>query len=548
MKKEIFWCPLVIGVLILYVPSSAQDNASLKQTIRQAAAFRVSPPLRELLKLPQPVRYGFHEAEGYRTVAEHDFGKAVDPVEQNSAAAPASYSLGLNVLGIGNGFPNFSVPVAPPDANIAVGDTQIVEWVNLNYAVFDKATGSPLTGAVLGNLLWSGDPPCGTANNGDPIAQWDAVAHRWLLSQNTLYQVPNFACIAVSTSPHALGSYYLYQFSLGNEFAHYSKWGVWPTGYFVSMLVPDSDWHTEVCAYNRNKMLVGDRSAEQICLQLPNDGDNSDLLPADIDSPTPPPDREDEFFIGGVNAVDNSHLSLYSMHINNENDWSQGATFTGAGNSQLIAVATYTSACAYPTPCVPQLGTNDLLHAQGGLLMYRFAYWEDRPAVAVSGTTPGPLPAQHWFTNQTVIASGGNGAVRWYEFTAPIRKVPVTSLAVFQQGTFAPDSKWRWMASMARDKVSDILVGYSISSASMYPGVAIAGRTVNDPLGTLETEVTVVNGSGSQLDSSNRWGDYSAMRIDQDGCTFWYTQEYYLVTMSTDWSTQIASAKFPNCH
>jgi len=38
-----------------------------------------------------------------------------------------------------------------------------------------------------------------------------------------------------------------------------------------------------------------------------------------------------------------------------------------------------------------------------------------------------------------------------------------------------------------------------------------------------------------------------SMRIDQDGCTFWYTTEYYQLTASFDWSTQIASAKFVNC-
>ena len=205
-------------------------------------------------------------------------------------------------------------------------------------------------------------------------------------------------------------------------------------------------------------------------------------------------------------------------------------------------------ACAYPEACVPQLGSSDLLSDQGELVMYRFAYWEDPPLVNVRATPPKPVPSQHWLVNHTVITSGGNDGVRWYEFTAPIKNVPVTSLALFQQGTFAPDSNWRWMGSMARDKVGDILLGYSISSASMYPGIAIAGRTVNDPLGTLESEVTVVNGTGSQLGSSNRWGDYSAMRIDQDGCTFWYTQEYYMLTVSNDWSTQIASAKFANCH
>ncbi len=549
MKRDVLWSWLpAIGVIVLCVPLLAQDNSSPQPTIRQAVAFGVSPPLRELVKLPQPLRYGFHDSEPQRRIPVHKFGAVVDPVEQSTAGAAPSYSLGLSVLGLGNGFPNYDSGVSPPDTNMAVGDTQIVQWVNTYYAVFDKATGAPLTDALDGNTPWYGwDSDCGVTNAGDPIVQWDVVAHRWLLTQNTYYLNPNYACVAVSTTSDAMGSYYLYKFALTSDFAHYPHWGVWPTGYFATMLIPDSDWHAKVCAFNRSKILVGDGTAEEICFELLNDGLNSNLLPADVDSPTPPPAGEDEFFIGGVNAVDNSHLSLYSMHINNQNDWSQGATFTGTGNSQLIAVAPYNSACPYPDACVPQLGTNDMLDDQGGLVMYRFAYWADPPAAHVGPHTPPAGSAQHWFVNQTVVAAGGNDAVRWYEFTAPIRKVPVTALAVFQQGTFAPDSKWRWMASMARDKVGDILVGYSVSSASTYPAIAIAGRTVNDPPGTLESEVTVVHGTGSQLESSNRWGDYSSMRIDQDGCTFWYTQEYYMLTMSNDWSTRIASAKFPNC-
>ena len=37
------------------------------------------------------------------------------------------------------------------------------------------------------------------------------------------------------------------------------------------------------------------------------------------------------------------------------------------------------------------------------------------------------------------------------------------------------------------------------------------------------------------------------MSIDPtDGCTFWYTQEYYLVT-GGNWETRIASFTFPDC-
>jgi hypothetical protein len=37
------------------------------------------------------------------------------------------------------------------------------------------------------------------------------------------------------------------------------------------------------------------------------------------------------------------------------------------------------------------------------------------------------------------------------------------------------------------------------------------------------------------------------MRIDQDGCTFWYTQEYYKTTAQFDWSTQVGSFSFAGC-
>jgi hypothetical protein len=56
-----------------------------------------------------------------------------------------------------------------------------------------------------------------------------------------------------------------------------------------------------------------------------------------------------------------------------------------------------------------------------------------------------------------------------------------------------------------------------------------------------------VGGGGSQTEY-NRWGDYSAMRIDpSDDCTFWYTQEYQATTQSANWNTRIGSFKFPSC-
>src|SRR5205807_7666477 len=70
-----------------------------------------------------------------------------------------------------------------------------------------------------------------------------------------------------------------------------------------------------------------------------------------------------------------------------------------------------------------------------------------------------------------------------------------------------------------------------------------------DPASTLESEVNIVSGTGSQSGNSlSRWGDYSAMQVDPvDDCTFWFTEEYMKTTGSFNWNTRIASFKFPSC-
>jgi len=58
----------------------------------------------------------------------------------------------------------------------------------------------------------------------------------------------------------------------------------------------------------------------------------------------------------------------------------------------------------------------------------------------------------------------------------------------------------------------------------------------------------LIPGGGSQTDSSGRWGDYSATFVDpSDGCTFYYTNEYYLVTSANAWDTRVGSFQFPSC-
>jgi hypothetical protein len=143
------------------------------------------------------------------------------------------------------------------------------------------------------------------------------------------------------------------------------------------------------------------------------------------------------------------------------------------------------------------------------------------------------------------IVAGSSGGVRWYEIHNP-----ETSPTVFQSGTFAPDSQYRWMPSMAMDQNQDIAVGFSRSSSTAgdYPSIVYAGRVPTDAAGTLESEVVLKAGAGSQTSQYKRWGDYTSVTVDPtDDCTFWFTEEYEKVTGGFNWSTAIGTFSFPGC-
>jgi len=141
------------------------------------------------------------------------------------------------------------------------------------------------------------------------------------------------------------------------------------------------------------------------------------------------------------------------------------------------------------------------------------------------------------------VTVGSSGGVRWYELQNP-NGTPI----VAQQSTFAPDTNFRWMGSIAMDQSGDMALGYSVSSTTVSPSIRFTGRTPADPVNTMEAETNVMTGTGSQNGTLTRWGDYSAMSVDPvDDCTFWYTQEYMKTTGTFNWNTRIANFKFPGC-
>jgi hypothetical protein len=448
-----------------------------------------------------------------------------DPALQTQSVAAPSIGNVTSFAGVGNGDYGFTPNAAPPDTNLSVGATQVVQWVNESFAVFSK-TGTLLAGPTAGNALFQAlgsTHPCAVHNDGDPIAQYDKAANRWVLTQFSVTSGNSqgyWQCVAVSQNSDATGSYNVYAFNYGTvQFIDYPKLAVWNNAYYITYNVFNNGQTfagPKLCAFDRTSMLAG-AAATQICFQLSTSFGG--VLPADLDGSTPPPAGSPEYFI------DFNTNSLDIFTISNPNFTNGTATL---GGPTTIATAAFSPACGGGT-CIPQLGTNQQLDSLGDRLMYRLAYrnFGDHEALVVNHS----------------ITSGSSVGVRWYEIRSP-----GSSPTIFQQGTFAPDSNFRWMGSAAMDSAGNIAVGYSVSSSSINPAIRFTGRAPTDPLGTLGTEVNIKSGAGSQNGGLNRWGDYSSLSVDPvDDCTLWYTTEYLKATGSFNWSTEIANFKFSSC-
>src|SRR5437879_6545493 len=218
-----------ICVAFCLVSSSLPAIAQRTQTeVTQDEKHDVSRPLRDIeppLTQPGPPRelpLRPWRSSGPSRVAPSQ----ADPVLQTSPSPSVPITAGNSFDGMGDGFVGpqgtFTVNSAPPDPNGAVGATQLVEWVNESFAVFDKTTGTALYGPAPGSTLWTGfGGPCETTNDGDGIAQYDKAANRWVIMQ-PIFSSPYMVCLAVSTTSDATGTYNRYAFSMPN-FPDYPK-------------------------------------------------------------------------------------------------------------------------------------------------------------------------------------------------------------------------------------------------------------------------------------------------------------------------------------
>ena len=514
-------------------PPAANNSA---EVIRPDHFDRTARPLREMFdrgERPGPARGGRDFEPGKPQAVGNSNPSGVDPLVARSNATISAYAQ-PKAATTGTGVDPAN-RVAPPDTTGDLGPNHYVQWVNLRYAVY-LLSRDPLTNGIIGfnlvpgfpkngNVLWQGfsDTACANDNDGDPIVQYDQFADRWVLTQFAVSAQPYKQCVAVSTSPDPTGTYFRYSYSFGRDFNDYPKMSVWSDGYYITynMFKNGRTFSgANVCALERDKMLVG-ASARQICVKTTA---SHSLEPADIEGTTLPP-------AGSANpllSIGTSSLLAWRYQVN----WAAGtATLTGPFT---VPGVSFSRACGGGT-CVPQPGTSQQLDSLADRLMYRLSYrnFGDHEAMVINHS----------------VATGGTSGIRWYELrNAAGQTLGGANPVLYQQGTFSPDSTYRWMGSAAMDKTGGIAIGYSISSSAVKPSIRYAYRGPGDPLGALGNETTIFDGFGSQQPTLARWGDYSTVSVDPtDGCQMVFTTEYLPADGTFNWATFIYSFKLSTC-
>jgi hypothetical protein len=516
-------------------------------------------------------------------------------IEQTKDGERPSASLVASFDGLGAGFEGPHGRFTgrnPSDNSLAVGPDHVVQTVNTRLAIFSKrgeryqTTGEVFYGPVPTNTVFHGfGGTCEARNNGDAVVRYDQLAQRWLIvmpifrrgaerpdqpgdwvasdapyvsppgvpgqpgpaaplfvppapsvdtqaaqPRNVASQPepsgPYSMCYAVSTGPDPLGSYYRYEF-LRPLFPDYPRPAVWPDGYYVPTSTGDDVVQKHTCVVDRRAMLVGEPATEQ-CFVV---DDVSFLNNVDLDGTTLPPAGAANIVMatGGTQLLghyEDDGIYVWQFQVN----W-QDPDQSSLSGPQKIDVAPYRFLCdGQLTKCVRQPGTDQHLDAQGDKLMARVVYRRlpDRESIV----------AVH-----SVTTNAGAGGVRWYEFTVNDDR----SVTLRQQGTYAPDQYYRWMASPAIDRFGNIGIGYSFGGTPHFPGQRFAGRLADDPPGVLTMrEIELVTGEGAQT-NTYRWEDYTQTAIDPvDDCTIWYVGDYY-GERAPSYSTRVGAFQLPGC-
>lgn len=541
-----------------------------------------------------PNQYGFCGLYSVPQIACQS--KSANGCSQPSGTA----NVGFYTVGAGSGaagsefagiaYSNFSGSPAydTPNANGAVGKTQVLEVVNSGVQAYNKITGNPIfvkkgtktPGPQTPSRPWAsyaGSPltaPCGnlSVDVNATYDQPDAVFILSAISNSSSKKTPAI-CIAASTQDNLEGtkgnSYWnAYGFNLSGivvtdngtaGYFDYPRFGTFGNNFYLAIdyigdTVGSPDYQHilgyVVCSLDKTDIVAGTPAANAQCaVYLPTRTSGFDsiihsLIPADMDSTTVPSNTQGEFFIGQVNPTaagttwtqgSNCYQS-YSCASSAELllwTWNQIST----GGQPTVVSQTFMPGCYNPwkpsdTFCVLQPSpatSNQVLDGLSDRVSGRFAYRND-----TSIQNAEILAATNTIWNGNGSQSVPQQTVQYSILLAAPGSVP----ALASSGTFsAPDATWSaWTASAAMNSQDSLGLTFTEDDFGvpnpMPPSIYSAQIAYDSSTSTWNPQLPslVLAGTGVSTGTSTYvpdWGNYVSVALDPaNDLTFWGVNEY----------------------
>ncbi|MEO6350110.1 MAG: S-layer homology domain-containing protein [Candidatus Limnocylindrales bacterium] len=560
---RVFLALVIIVPTIVWVgPVSALSGRVQPPGVQEHVMRLASSKALDLRKLPQ--------------VAGPDGDEGLGRDEMEEPEPPDTPRLGDRSSAVGSGTSDLAVPAPtansfegmhyteactggacgaghPPDTNGDVGRLHYVQVINTSMAIYLKSTGQRLVGITFDALMSEGSfgNLCDTDNFGDPVVLYDTFENRWIVTDfafqltnaGTLAYPPGaYQCFAVSHGENPVTSgWSFYSLAVGSSLHDYEKLAVWPDGLYMTANMYTAGFtylNVRVWAFDKLDMYASASTVDTLAYDMPptdtGGGPIFTVLPSNARVQAgAPPTGAPNFLASNWGYYNKTQVWKFSVNWTTNTGSVTGPT--------LVTSASYND----PPDLIPTKNGNDL-DSLGSRNMVQNQYSKVGSAESI------------WLTHTVLGSSSSQAAVRWYQLSVTGGTI---SASAAQASTYNPDTQNRWMSSLAVDRAGNMAIGYSVASATLYPAIRYAGRLVTDPVNTLgQTEASLIEGGGSQTHifsdgtDDERWGDYSAMTLDLDGCTFWYTTEYYPVQIPNngtpssgngDFHTRIGHFRYP---
>ena len=462
------------------------------------------------------------------------------------APAPDSSFEGLDFANWGQGH--------PPDTNGDVGPNYYIQTINVSIGIYDKSNGSRVAAFTFNSFMSQGHfgNQCDTNNFGDPVVLYDSFEDRWMITDfafkldgsGNVNPAHAFQCFAVSkTGDPVNGGWNYYSIEAPGGLGDYPKFGIWPDGIYMSAnmfgyAAGASYMAPHVWALNKQQMYNGDPAPQVVDFSGPSA--DFTVIPANARLQTgTPPSGTPEYFTATEEFL--NAQTVYKFHV----DWDKISTSTFTGPDVPLAPTCWPSAT--PANASTTANSADVL-AIRAMAQTQYTNIGGAESLWVDHTVDrGEIPSA-----SCGATTAGNAATRWYQINVTGGTVAANDV---QGHTYDPDGAntfFRFVPSLAVDRVGDMAIGYTKSNSTTNPQIKYAGRLATDPINTFsQDEQTLINGTGSQSGNCGgaacvRWGDYSGMALDPNGCEFWETGEYFATT-GLNHQTRIGSFHFPGC-